>query len=794
VNKKELVISAKFDTADFDKSVESMQKKLKDIYAPSDMVRNQTQLANRMGAMGMNTNGITNPGNANSQQAVSQSRRELEQSIQREMMGQEKLSKAIYAREEKVKSLKSLQDNMIKGSEQELALREKIAKVEENINKQRDMFNGRAQGINTMMDHRNEGTPAGAKSAMEAYQQGGVGGVGQYAKANPMSFGIGALTGISGLAIAGGAAYQHFAGYDQRLEAARGSAVANSTGQDLQDVYGGRSALESAFSGEREQAAGLAEQKATANKRSDRMMGWGSVGMIAGGLATGAASILGTPFTMGGSALGLPAAAGMIGTGIAGLTSDRNRKSLFGGSEYDQLIASEQAKDFRTNYDNLKNQDPAKKISLENYERNRLGDVATQRQLGLSDKGFYGEGGFKQQATQNGFIPEQAMQMASSIIGAGGSARMGRNSTFGLQMERAGITNAGSVLGAMSGGVSDPESTKRATMMVMSEAFKVGLNNSDFSEENRRFTQAAANIIGRTGSNSGDDADRIARTLSQFVGEKTNNGIAAAGNAYEQYQQRSGQVDGRRGAMKFAMGSQDTNFSKLSPAELAEVMNAKDEDMRTDSAAMQYYADKSGFKSVDDMKDRKKGIVNDTRFLIPGNAQVAKEQSGIVQKYMDDNKMSYTDLTSNSEGGKLPKDIQMALGKLESTVSQENGNGLNHTQAMAQVGELLKGGDPTAKAKGLIDSTAALDEKSRISDKITANAADGAEAARAQFDKLADTLEMATRKAKGFTDAVAGRSGELGQQASDNRDSGPSSNPNAISYPMVQDQAGKPRR
>lgn len=810
MNKKELVISAKFDTSDFDKSVESMQKKLKDIYAPADQVRAQTQMASRLQQMGMG--GImSNPGQAGSQAAMANARRELEQQIRTEALGQEKLGKFIAQRVEKLKELKKLQDEMTKGSAEELAIKERIAKMEENISRQRDMYNGRAQGISQMMDARNYGTPAAARSALEAYQQGGVGGVGQWAGANKMAaLGTvaGALGSIGTGMVAVGGVGDRLAGYDQRLEAARGQAVANSTGQDLRDVYGGRSAYESVFSAERSQATGLANEKEKSNRIWDRVKGGGSllsmaggVALVGGGIATGAAALAGAPFTAGTSTLGLPAAGamitggiGMLGVGTSGLMNDRTRKSVnpFDQKGYDQLLAAEKANDFRRNYENLKEQDPAKKAAMEMYEQNRLREVALQRQLGLSDKGLYGEGGLKQQATAAGFVPDQVMAMASSIIQAGGSARMGKNAVFGSQMERAGLTNAGQVLGSLSGSIQSPEATKRATISIMSEAFKIGLDNTDFAEENRRFTQAAANIIGRSGATSVSDQDRLTNMLGQFLGERTNAGVQAAQDAYEKFQQRGSALGGRRGAMRFHAARQNENFSRLDTNELVELLGARPEDIKEDSAAMRYLAEKAGFKDVGAMQSGLDDLNKQSRFLIPGNKNKFNSVNGKIQEYMRATGKSYSEIVEMAKTpGALPKDVETAFGQASLLTNYEESGGFKDINATASMGEFFKDVNPFKKGMGKGQAEQALSGSDRMSDRITESAAQGAEAARKKFDELSESLLKAAQNAQKFTDATTQTADALGNTAIQRQQAGPKGDSTQIARPLLQPQTGK---
>lgn len=816
--KKELLISAKFDTSDFDKSVERMQNRLKDLYAPADMVRAQTQTNQRLQQIGM---GDARPGVSQEQYQKTQlqTKRQLDTFIKEEVKDQEKLTKMLVNREAKIKSLQEQQKQSVKNSKEELEIKEKINKLEENNFRAKEYYKQRESTINQALDARKKVAPNDIPGLIEAFKGGGFKyGMGQIPGAfrqNPMGMGASVMGGIGAAAgmIGGiGSAAEQFTGYGQRLETARGSAVAGTAGKDLAEIYGGRSPFESAWMPERTEAAGLAAQKAGRNRVTDRMKGIGSVGgvlagagLIGGGLLTGAASLAGMPFTAGGSALGLGAAgtmiaggAGMFGGGVAGLANDRSRKGILGGKEYEQLLASQQAKDFRQTLDDLKEQDPGKKLALEDFEKNYQKNVQSQRMLGLSNKEFYGQGGFKQRSAAAGFMPDQAIGMAQSIVGAGGSARMGRSAEFGLQMERSGLSNAGGVLGAMSGSIQSPESTKRATIAIMSEAFKIGLDNTDFAEENRRFTQAAANIIGKSGATSESDQDRLAQTLGMFLGERSNKGVEAAGNAYERFQERGSQLGGRRGAMRFAAARQDQNLGKLGTAELTELLGMRPEDIREDTAIGRTFAKEAGFEGKDAVKqlqDRLKSVNKQSRFLVPSNAKKVSDQQGVVEKYMKEQGLSYSEIREKSRKGELPDDIDMALGKIDIAGNIEEKGGLTTAAAEATTGEFFGGGGAgkgggKAGAKALLEGTGG-----RLEDTYTKKAAEGADEARKNFDGMTESLLKLSGATKDFIDATAPAAGQLGNTAAQRRSTMPKGDAHLkdIVGPILQQQAGKPK-
>lgn len=532
---------------------------------------------------------------------------------------------------------------------------------------------------------------------------------------------------------------------------------------------------------------------------------------MVGGAAVGAASILGTPFTAGGSALGLPVAAGMIGAGAAafgggayGMTNDRTRQSInpLGQKEYDQMLSKDQAVDFRKTYEDLKNQNPGKKLALEDFEQNKNRNVQSQRTLGLSNNGFYGEGGFLNNVQQGGFMGEQGIGMANSIVAAGGSSRMGTQARFGLEMERSGLTNASSILGATSGSIQNPEANKRATISIMSEAFKIGLDSTNFAEENRKFTQAAANVIGRTGVTSENDQDRLSATLAQFMGEKTNAGVGAAQSAYEKSQERGSQTSGRRGALRFQAAMKDKDLSKMSTSDLTEMLSMRPEEMNASNPAMAEFARSAGI-SVDQLVDKMtgKGGVNDAgRLLFPGQKDKIGDASSKLNKYMADNGLSYSDLGDKARKGELPSEIQQALGRTMIENNKGEQGGLTTSEGIAQAGEFVQGAPRGVNSNsGKENAESQLKGSGRLEDLFTQKAAEGAEEARKNFSGMTEELYKAAAGAKAFIQAVAPLAGTLNTSAGQTNRSLPQGNAFNTDISLTaggaqqQTQANKPK-
>jgi len=743
--KKELELSVKFDTSDFDKSVESMQKKLKEIYAPADAVRAQTQTNQRLQQLGLGSTG----GGASADQmakATQNSRRESDLAIREQVKGQEQLGKLLAARESVLEKMKKQQQEAIRDTERELELRKKIGDIEVNNARMREVMRGKDQAINAALDRREQfeikggsdygKTPNDFAGAMDDFSKSGSrqpsGAMGMIGKG---------LGGIGGALVTAAGIAEGYTGYGQRLEAAKGSAIQNTTGKDLQDVYSGRSPFEMNFMKEREAASGLAAQKEDRNRWTDRVKGIGYGAVIAGGAAlstTGLGALLGVP---------------MMAAGAAGLSNDRTRKGIFGGDEYEQLLAAERGGDFRKSYEDLKNQDVEKKATVQGFEQNSDRNVRAQRMMGLSNKQFYGDGGFMEETKNAGFSTEQGLQNASAIIGAGGSSRMANN-PLGLQADRAGL-NGAQMVGTLSGSLQAPEANKRAMISIMSEAFKTGLDATEFAEENRKFTQAAANIIGKTGVTGEADQDRLVGVLGSLLGNKTNQGVAQAQSDYEKVQQRSSQTSGRRGALKFSASMQDPLLGKASTSDQAELMSMRDEDLNEQNPAIGAIARSIGPNVTNkQVIDAAKKANQSGRFLSPGQKDRMSASQAKVQKYMDDNGLAPSDLGKQIQNGTAPQEVSDAVGRMKLEMSKtDSTGGITSGEGIGSIGEFLHSGKKDSDTKGKAEKD--LKGSERIEDAYTKKAAEGADEARQAFNRLTTELWNVVKGADALKESVS---------------------------------------
>lgn len=788
--KKEIEFMTRIDTSDFDRAVADMQKKLKEIYRPADNAAAQRATATRLEGMGLGGN-LSKPATEAYQKSINQTKVEMDKFIASQAKGLQESAKLIAKQDNELKRLRTTQQSLNKDSEEYLKIQKQIANQESNLSKQREQAAGAYKALNQGISASQQLGPGGSVG-------GGIGGGGAIGgmlggRGRAFLGNAGMVGGIvggvaTGIGTAGAIAAQ-YSGFGQRVQEAQGSATQGTVGQDLSRIYAGKSPFESAFMPERKAAEGLAKQKEDRNRMTDRMMGIGSLGAmglgaagVIGGLGVGAASLLATPFTAGGSALGLPAAGAMIGAGVgmfgagaSGFANDRNREGILGGKDYDKLISAERAKDFRENLENIKNQDPVKKLAMDRYEQSYKRDLGTQRMLGINDFQMYGGGGFQNMAHRAGFMSEEAQGMAQNVIGAGGSARMGRDATFGLQMERSGLTNAGGILGSLSNSIQSTTATKQATISIMAEAFQQGLDNTDFAEENRRFTQSVATVIGKSGATSEADQDRISKMFGQFLGERTNKGVEAAGSAYEAFQQRGSQTTGRRGAVRMAEAMNDPVLKAFDTQDLTELLAARPDQLKESDPFMQAKARQASEKlgrpvSPKDLLDSLSKGSAKARFLTPGRAAKAEGYSKDINSYLEKNKMSFSDFVEKANSGdkSLDQDAVYKYGLLKGEISKENPQGYQDQDIAAQAGEMIKGvpamdlQDQKKRQKDSLDK-----QTDRMGDQTNAAGAAGEDKGRYALNQMTDDIKKAASAASMFADIMSDAGNKMRGQSGD---------------------------
>lgn len=727
-----------FDMNAFDKSIADMQRKLSSLQTPANIAVTNAQNAARANQLGA---GVSGPTRAAQERATVQYRRELDASMRIEYTTAEKLAVLYGRKRDQFVDLVKQQEGLTRGSAKEMenlqkqeGVKRSLNKLQSGITEAQERGNRAAEEKQRLLDEEDKKTMKIAK----------------------------VFGGIGATAMFVGKSLEYLSGAPMRLEQAQATAIQKTFGMDLASVYAGKTLEETAFLPQRQQAKGMAGEKADTKRVVDVLMG-------AGAIATIAAGVVGM-MVPGGQLIGGAA----IAAGASAFISDSTRERMLGlvspehQEKYEKLLEAQKAEDYRTILSAMKAEDPAKVEAIKDFQQNFQLNLNAQRTLGIGNQGFYGEGGLQQRAIQAGFMPSQAAEMGQQIVGAGGSARMGQQAQFGLQMQRAGMTNASQMLGAVSGGMQDPQAAQRAIVSAMAEGVKKGFDLEDFVEEFRRFTQAVSGVIGRTGAVDAATQDRLSAMFGMFAGEKTVGGVEAAKGAYERFQQRGSELGGRRGVMRFAEARKDSNLGKLSTMDLTELLAMRPEDLQSNPAVLAYYSQQTGL-TEDQLMGKMGQIQKDTRFQIPAVRQKAQHAAGVINNYLAKNPGGISELARKSRTKSLPMSVQRAVGEMQIALRQEEQGGITQADAFADMGEMIRGpGRVTAKDKKAMEELLKK-PTGKIEDTYLEGLAKSADTVRQNFNSLNGEIRHAIASMGDFAVAAAA-SARQGRHAANHSD------------------------
>lgn len=768
--KKEFELSAKLNTADFDRSIEQMVKKLKDVSQPIGVM--QQQMQGRMAGAGLG--GMSAPSMEQYQRATASARREMDAMISEQARGQEKLGKFITQRAADIKRLINEQKQLVKDSKEELEIREKITKAEANQQALKDAYRQRNQQLNQSLDAR-EQMQAQQQQAIRDRNPEGWGRVGRFARngmygaagkhAYETIGGIGGvgsiMAAIGQIGVAGSEGYRDFSKGAVRTEGSMGSAVQGTMGRQVGDIYGRRSAFEQMFAPERQRAAQQSLDTLRANQTADKMStGFGllkSLGTgIAGGAALGGAvGMLGGPI---GSGAGALIGGGLgLGKGILDIIGDERKRSMvlspFSSTakrRYGSILAEDMVNDYTKSYEGQKAQNPFKTAAVGEYEQNWQRNLEAQRQMGLTNEGFYGKNGFLNNNISAGFTGEMGLQMSGSILGAGGSTRMSRDSVFGNQMARGlDMSNAGQILGTLSGGLGSSESSKQATIKILAEGMKLGLDDSKFAEENRKFAQMTAEIVARSGARTEGDFERVSGGFGRFVGENTGSGLNAAKTAYEQYQQISQTTTGPRGVMRAAGFMGDKDLNKLSTMTKQALMQVPESDLNADNPLVQAAAKEAGI-SEQDVIDKVTGVNQGavSRFK---EADTIRDRLRAGMKKMGKERLSEEDIKN------LPEDMKNDFNKLTTFQTTELGyQGSRETtaRALGTINPIASSDKQLGRENIIADKLSSVDRTGRMEDVTVKAMAADSKVVLDNFNEMAPAMKAAAESTAAWTREV----------------------------------------
>lgn len=202
---------------------------------------------------------------------------------------------------------------------------------------------------------------------------------------------------------------------------------------------------------------------------------------------------------------------------------------------------------FNKSLEGLKQQEAYKTDAIDRLQNNMMSYLTAQRTLGMGDRDLFS---FLSSFTASGFTPEQGQQMMQNIIGAGGSTSMGRRSVMALQAQRGlNLTNAGQLLGQLSGTLGSAEESKNALIEIVAH----GLDRSKFAAENRRFAENVAQLANKAGVTSKEAVSDLSEMMRNFItGTTTQRGIKAGATAFQAISQMASTTTGYMGALNVA--------------------------------------------------------------------------------------------------------------------------------------------------------------------------------------------------------------------------------------------------
>lgn len=652
---------------------------------------------------------------------ASQSSRALNQRIREEKAGLDLINRELAKKKALVDEIARRQEIALKGSREELVLAERRNKAEERLQQtqriaqiQQTNYNKTQEAVNKARGFGSGPIPSGP---------GGFGG----------NFGFAGIVGGITAAVVQG--ITQIAGSPSRTILAGGSAVSNTVGTQASSLYNGTLPANLAFTRERSEAKEMADKQEAANRAMDTAKAAAGITLAAATPAL-AVSGIGTLPSIGTAVASMGALFGS--QRMRAQTTSALTKTLFPGvskqqhEEYENLIAQQNAEDFQKNYEAKRQLNPMKVLAVEEYNRNAQRDLDFQRQMGLNTKSFRGD--FKSSVFNAGFEDIQGMNMASGIMGAGGSTRSAvGNAALGLQAQRnLDITNAGGVLGKLSGGLGSADTTKEAFVKILAEGTRVGLDGSDFREENRRFVESAAEAISKSGVSTSGGVEQILSQFGRFFGDKTNAGMAAGQSAYELYRQTSMATTGPRGTMRAAGMLTDPTISKLGRDSREALFNMPVDQLTPDNPAIIAMAAQAQVSPEDLIKAQNK-ITSKSANLFKNSDIATQNLANVKKKYNLQSSIGFQGPLSPMAYDEIGK----ALGESNIAQVKEHPELGQDQRTASAFSEGLSKGDARMQSQALKDA-----KKQQLEVKTTGRPEDETNKVRAEMSRQVNQIFM----------------------------------------------------
>lgn len=638
--KKEIRFSSVIDTKEFDRAIQEMQKKLQSVYQASDRSRAQLEVKQAVSQVGLGR-APTVADKARADQEDRKTRRELDNFIREQVKQQENLGKAISKQMEDRKKLLQIAKDDLKAKEKLLDLEKQISTNREKM-KLSEEATMRALNERRMPGFNGEGGFIGAmQRGAAAFRGAGIGGsgFGGQIAAGAVGFnrgvasmgplGMMSLLGSVGIAgVMGANVASAFNQAPREILSAQGS-VRSIYGQGARDVVNRQGLEQTLYAPEIRKALEDSKKEIDKQKSIDNV----SLGMkILAGVGVGAGAAL--TATGLGASVGIPLIAGSLAAGgatFAAMGGPEDVKGRVTGT-YASQMEERRAAAFQQNLEARKNLDPVRRAVIDRYQQELMPNLSAQRMTGMGDEDMIST---LLAGTRAGFTTDLTRQAMGDIIGAGGSTRAARdnaNSVNALQ-RNFNLTNAGTAMGRVSGLTTGSGEANASMVKVMAEAVSIGLDDSQFAEEQRRFVDMSTEIISRSGAIDGNQRG-VAEGFSKFVAGTNMFQVQGARKAYEVTEALSGEAGGARGAIQAAALNRDPAMKNLNRDQRNMLLQLTNEQLEAGGPMVEGMAATAGLSKEDFVKKAKeiKRGAQSTRADIDRQAQKLKDLDAAGKK------------------------------------------------------------------------------------------------------------------------------------------------------------------
>ena len=737
---KVIKISAKMDTAEFDRAIDAMQRKMRQISTAPEAAQGFITAKDRLATAGVGT-GATE---ADRQRAARMEREAQERAIRfaKEQTAIAERANKLYDQREA--RIKQINEEITKGAKNELELRQKITQLEEQKAQAAQRSLSATKAANEALT-RFPGAPPGGGGGGPGFGGGFMGGAG----GGGAPFGLQNIMRLAGVSIPGmigaaGTGLSIAANINTSLAAAQrvanvaqGNAMQGFVGDQISNIFAGNNIENILFARQRGTASASAKAEEQRRRTSDILgIGGGVLGRVGAGAGVGAGigGIIGGGIgmmiplpgaTMAGAALGAKYGGiigGTMGAGAAGLniaTDPLKRSALFDEQAYEQLSSQRQAAMYQEQFQAEMMKNPIYREGARAFQARAPQELQLQRAMGMTDEQV------RQLSESGTFTRQQMIEASAGILGAGGSTRAAKGSGFfANMMERQyDLTNAPQLLGRLSGAMGGAGESQSALMKMLSESFKIGLDSSDFREENRKFLGITSEMVYRAGAGP-QGAGAIAGMFGAYVGERTGRGLEAAQTAMQAASAMATETGGARGALG-AQAALREGFGKLSVPLQNAIQTITPQELESEASAplISAIADDMGISTEEVKKKIRK--VQDYKQTASGTSEKEREK-----------------LRSMTKTGVFSiETLKKQQARFGAATGYESGlKGVMEQQAYAAGQAELGGGGPMVRGAGGIPEGVGISPE-RAADKMNEAIAAQDKAASAQIRLIADTLK-----------------------------------------------------